>query len=533
MIGKHASKSDSKKKGSSEDEEYKAYTAMVVECAEEFIDLFSDACNSSLKSEIATAIHHQRIHRDLQQVDMQSHLHMDSAHRIFKRCYGWRTWIHAPEEGVRGMIRELITLYYAPLKRVLDDVHGITCKAAELAMEECELLKAPSNEGLKQLMEEQAYESIDDWKDRTWDQLSRNLHAEVEFPDPQRFRNLREAIDDLLEEESRKQTERLINHYQNMIQISMKNLKLQHADIVAMKRDSLSSHAVNLEARSVAAEPLACAQFYMGWLEKKNRFGRWQRRWVVLSAEKKRLWYFAHPEEQPARGAASLVGCSVFPDVHEDGANELTFRVVFSGENSTRHTTNDNAFFHGGKTKSGMVSLTLRAPTMSSKSEWLDMIGKAIVGESIKGNSTTPSEGTAERKISTQIFEEDGTEEDSKEKKHEEENSQKKMKKPVRTKTLKSHGVTLEDEDDDDEQRLEAEKALFDEIAQQTEAAAPSDEEAIMLACVTTAVKKYMVDCQSSICEQASKIIADGMLPMLHRDELHTYLLNVLIPQEK
>lgn len=29
MIGKHASKSDSKKKDSSEDEEYKAYTAMV------------------------------------------------------------------------------------------------------------------------------------------------------------------------------------------------------------------------------------------------------------------------------------------------------------------------------------------------------------------------------------------------------------------------------------------------------------------------------------------------------------------------
>lgn len=502
----------------------------VVECAEEFIDLFSDACNSSLKSEIATAIHHQRIHRDLQQVDMESHLHVDSVHRIFKRCYGWRTWIHAPEEGVRGMIRELITLYYDPLKRVLDDVHGITRKAAELAMEECELLKAPRNEGLKQLMEEQAYESIDEWKDKTWDQLSRNLHAEVEFPDPQRFQSLRRAIDTLLEEESRKQTERLINHYQNMIQISMKSLKLQHADIVAMKRESLSSHTINLEARSVAAEPLACAQFYMGWLEKKNRFGRWQRRWVVLSAEKKRLWYFAHPEEQPARGAASLVGCSVFPDLHEDGANELTFRVSFAEDTTTRPTTNDKAFFYGGKTKSDMSCLTLRAPTMSSKSEWLDMIGKAIVGESIKDSPLMASESNAERKISTQIFEED---EPGMEEKHEEEETkQKRTKKPVRTKTLKSHGVTIEDEEEDDTQRLEAEKALFNEIAQQTETAAPSDEETIMLACVTKAVQEYMVGCQSSICEQASKIIADGMLPMLHRDELHTYLLNVLIPQK-
>ena len=32
-------------------------------------------------------------------------------------------------------------------------------------------------------------------------------------------------------------------------------------------------------------------QFFMGWLDKSNRHGRWQRRWFVLDAEERRLYY--------------------------------------------------------------------------------------------------------------------------------------------------------------------------------------------------------------------------------------------------
>ena len=548
-----SSKQGAREKSSAEanKEERKRYTSLVVACAEEFIDIFSDACNQSFKSDISAAIHHQRIEKVLRDVDITDMLSVESAHRIFKRAYGWKTWIHAPEEGVRGMIRESITMYYGPLKQILSDVHTITREACAMALEECQLLQAPGNEALKQLMEEQAYDAIDCWKTITWDQLARNLHAEVEFPAPERFRSLRASIDRLLQHEAMMQAQRLVQHYQNMIEISMKSLALGGNDIAAMRRNELTSHAIN---PSLTKEPIAMAEFYMGWLEKRNRFGRWQRRWFVVSAAKKRLWYFAHPEEQPARGAASLVGCAIYPDVvQEDSFNELVFRLVFrQNEGDVQDDSQQwlNMLTPGapGKTKSGIMSLTLRASTLGAKAEWMDMIGKAILGESIKPSRNVCDinaeiGGTTERKISTQVFPEEEDEE-SGEKTTDEEGKQNRRR-PMRQSTkrtnttIASFSISKVECDDDQEEEedvgtvtdecLAAEMALFDEIAQQASQSTPSHEETIMLSCISEAVRNYMVDSQKLITEQASKIIADGMLPMLHKDELHTSLLKAIL----
>lgn len=540
-------------------EERKRYTSLVVACADEFIDIFSDACDRSFKSDISAAIHHQRIEKVLQDVDIADMLTVESAHRIFKRCYGWRTWIHAPEEGVRGMIRESITMYYGPLKEILSNVHTITKEACAMAMEECELLQAPGNEALKQIMEDQAYQAIDSWKTTTWDQLARNLHAEVEFPAPERFRSLRTSIDQLLQHEAMMQAQRLVQHYQNMIEISMKSLALGGKDIAAMRRDELTSHAIS---PGVMKEPIAMAEFYMGWLEKKNRFGRWQRRWFVISAAKKRMWYFAHPEEQPARGAASLVGCAIYPDVvEEDSFNELVFRLVFRPTEKDKQSQEDSQQWLSmltpgapGKTKSGISSLTLRASTSSSKAEWIDMIGKAILGETIKPcpthvcNITADIGGTTERKISTQVFPQGEEEIQQQGGEESREEKQKGRRRPMRQSTKRtdtrvasfsiSKEVCNEDqheeEDEEDptvlsEDCLAAEQALFEEISEQASRAVPSHEETIMLSCIAEAVRNYMVDSQKLITEQASKIIADGMLPMLHKDELHTNLLKAIL----
>ena len=535
-------------------EQRKQYTSLVVACAEEFIDIFSDACNHSFKSDIAAAIHHQRIEKVLQDVNIADMLSVESAHRIFKRCYGLRTWIYAPEEGVRGMIRESITMYYDPLKQILSDVHKITREACSISIEECQLMQAPGNEALKQLLEEQAYDAIDCWKTTTWDQLARNLHAEVEFPAPERFRSLRASIDRLLEHEAMMQAQRLVQHYQNMIEISMKGLSLAGKDIASMRRSELTSHAIN---PNMTKEPIAMDEFYMGWLEKRNRFGRWQRRWFVVSAARKKMWYFAHPEEQPARGAASLVGCAIYPDVvEEDSINELVFRLVFRQEGGETQDDSHqwlNMLTPGapGKTKSGITSLTLRASTTSSKAEWMDMIGKAILGESIKPsadstnvcNITAEIDGTAERKISTQVFPED--EEPAQEETAQKDPNEQKQdrRRPVRQSTkrtnttIASFSISKEEcddnDDDDDEQTKEdsllKELALFEEIAEQASQAVPSHEETIMLSCIADAVKHYMLDSQKLITEQASKIIADGMLPMLRKDELHTSLLKAIL----
>ena len=179
------------------------------------------------------------------------------------------------------------------------------------------------------------------------------------------------------------------------------------------------------------------------------------------------------------------------------------------------------------------------------------MIGKAILGESIKPsadstnvcNITAEIDGTAERKISTQVFPED--EEPAQEETAQKDPNEQKQdrRRPVRQSTkrtnttIASFSISKEEcddnDDDDDEQTKEdsllKELALFEEIAEQASQAVPSHEETIMLSCIADAVKHYMLDSQKLITEQASKIIADGMLPMLRKDELHTSLLNAIL----
>ena len=86
-----------------------------------------------------------------------------------------------------------------------------------------------------------------------------------------------------------------------------------------------------------------------------------------------------------------------------------------------------------------------------------------------------------------------------------------------------------EEEEEDAEVRAQREQALFDEIAAESERV-PSPEEWVVLECVTLAVREYCVNAMEYLTEQASKIIADGMLPVNRTTELHAALLRVLIP---
>ena len=550
------------------------FTATAIECSTELIDLFNDAVNKSFKSDISNALHHDRVAKSLMEVDIDQHLSIDNCHRVFKRCYGWKTWLYAPEDGIRGMIREGIAAYYAPLQGILKDVHDLTLSALEMSLEEATTLQAPGNETLKQVMEDQAVESINSWRDSTWQQLSANLHAEHEFPAPQTFRRLKSSIDSLLEHEANAQAERLIEHYRNMIDVAMKRMSMSD-----LRRRELSSHALpgalvgegGEGGKGVAGKPPAVGEFYMGWLEKKNRFGKWQRRWVVLSPEKRRLYYFAQPEEDHARGAATLVGCHVFPEVFEDGEyDDMAFKLVFKQEDGKQQSLLSDLGLGGTKP---VVALTLRASSAGTKEEWLDMIGKCILGK-IRDKHTTPGvdivadsssaagdvgdvgTGKAERKISSQVFAEDGgaTADDQSKAPAEERRRPKRRNKSVVSFSIVSRGEVEEADDekegdahgdDRDEEcggetpassaeiisaeALAEEMALFEEVTAQADRAVPTAEEAMMLECIAQAVREYMVDCQRLIVEQASKIIKDGMLPFKHARELHADLLKAVL----
>ena len=547
------------------------FTKVAIECSTELIDLFADAVNKSFKSDISNALHHERVAKSLMEVNIDEHLSIDNCHRVFKRCYGWKTWLHAPEEGIRGMIKEGIAAYYAPLQGILDDVHDLTLSAFELSLEEATTLQAPGNETLRQLMEDQAIESIKSWRDSTWQQLSANLHAEHEFPAPQTFRRLKSSIDSLLEHEANAQAERLIEHYRNMIDVAMKRMSMSD-----VRRRELSSHALSGTliaegGKGDAAKPPAIGEFYMGWLEKKSRFGKWQRRWIVLSPEKRRLYYFAHPEEDHARGAATLVGCHVFPEVFEDGKyDEMAFKLVFKQEHGQQQSLLSDLGLAGTKS---VVALTLRASSAGTKEEWLDMIGKCILGN-MRGKQTAPGvdivadssspaglmgTGKAERKISSQVFTED---DDATSGNQNKAPAEERRRPKRRNRSVVSFSIMnpagVEEADDDEEEggahkndrnggvgeeedlpacpaevisadALAEEMALFEEVSAQADQAVPTAEEAVMLECISQAVREYMVDCQRLIVEQASKIIKDGMLPFKHARELHADLLKAVL----
>ena len=292
--------------------------------------------------------------------------------------------------------------------------------------------------------------------------------------------------------------------------------------------------------------------------------GKWQRRWVVLSPEKQKLYYFAHPEENPARGTASLVGCHVFPEVFEDGEfDELAFKLVFK-QAPGQAAGLDLPFSFGGKTKQA-AALTLRAGSAGTKAEWLDMVGKTILGESdVRGaggkgsgglgaqvDLVVDASGKAERKISSQVFEDEDGSKGEKERATRGDSERRRPKR--RGKSLASFSIgkrgieeaddgELDDGGDDEGQSMDRselisdealadELALFEEVSAQAEQALPSAEEAIMLECISQAVRSYMLDSQRLIVEQASKIVKDGMLPFKHARELHDELLGVVLAE--
>ena len=284
----------------------------------------------------------------------------------------------------------------------------------------------------------------------------------------------------------------------------------------------------------------------------------------MLSPEKQKLYYFAHPEENPARGTASLVGCHVFPEVFEDGEfDELAFKLVFK-QAPGQAAGLDLPFSFGGKTKQA-AALTLRAGSAGTKAEWLDMVGKTILGESdVRGaggkgsgglgaqvDLVVDASGKAERKISSQVFEdEDGSkgEKEGATRGDSERRRPKRRGKSLASFSIGKRGIEeavdgeLDDGGDDEGQSMDRselisdealadELALFEEVSAQAEQALPSAEEAIMLECISQAVRSYMLDSQRLIVEQASKIVKDGMLPFKHARELPGELLGGVLAE--
>jgi hypothetical protein len=548
----------------------------VTQAADSFINAFVIACSTQFKSQISQKVHPDTIRTALSSVNLNDVLGFEQVHAVFKQCYGIRTWLSAPEEGVRGVLRATLQLYEAPLRQILVEMHEITLEAAKLAMKNS--IKADSraqgrksliaDDTTRSLLLDQAENLVEQWRDETWDQIRRNIHAEAEFPAPERFSKLKSRLADLLGAEAAQQAARQNEVYKRMLLDTLQ--QLQNTNPAKPLGYPSSSTKTAAPAAVKKEEPPSWSEYFMGWLMKQNRHGIFQRRWFALSIRQQKFWYFANPEEQPARGAGDLVGAKIInslkeEDGDEENSQQKTFRIVFRGGDAPIIASRSLSIppeaqkaaeaLTGQKTKTLTMELTLRASTVDSKNQWCEMLNKAILGvsevptkieaaveSSGAGNSVSTAgqqvpnlfvEDNDEsfhvgRKISTKIFKEESSTSTARTAAFH------KSKEIIETKAVAISVSSSNDEDDtsspsaEEEAILEREMALFNEISAQAEYTATEDEQAV-LECVSLAVREYIVDALGYLTEQASRIIADGMLPTSKVEELHSKLLRVLI----
>jgi hypothetical protein len=531
----------------------------VARASELFIRAFKLACDTDLKPRIADAVHQDVIRSAMAAVDVDVVLGERSAYAAFKRAYGYRSWCVAPEEGVRGLLRQTLELFAAPLQRSLDEAHAATVAAAEEGMARARVSSgggAAADEVLRAQLLGAARDVLAGWRAQTWDQLARNLHAEAEFPAPERFAALKARLEALCRRDEAARAARQVAALQLALQASRSAAALAGDD--AGGERAASPRAQLPGGVKAPLQAPGWQEFYMGWLDKRSRGGRWQRRWFALSVRQQRMWYFRHPEEQPARAVASLAGAEVTADPEEGG---LSFHVVLhaslaelagGGGGAGRRGSGAHAppAFTGTRTKTNMMALTLRAATAASKAQWVGMVRQAtrtlptegpVTVKMESGSHVEGADSPVQRKISTQVFADaagvGGGAAAARAAPGRASRAAPEAEDVARA--SKSHGTSAaaqleEEEEEVDEgvavaRREAAEAALFAEVAAQA-GAGPSEAELALLECVTLAVREYAREAAARLAEQASKVVADGMLPLARCDALHEALLRVLVP---
>lgn len=511
------------------------YTLKVARAVDAYIDAFTEACNSTHKATLSASVNQDSIRQALRAVNVDDVLNKQTAYRIFCETYGIRQWFVAPEDGVRGLLRGALLLYASPLKTALHCAHQATVEAATHAADVANLSEADS---MKQLLLDQALSLLDDWEQTTWEQLNRNIHAEAEFPAPDRFARLKSTLTSLMAESAAKNAAKQLEKYKLMLTAGLATTAIKGEEV---KSPLMTPSRSANEERVPKPEPVhQWSEFYMGWLEKCNRRGMWQRRWFALSLRQQKIWWFGHPEEQPARGVVSLVGATVICDIAGQYSGQPVFRILTARSRRNEMSQGDEISFVGTRTKKDVASLTLRASSQGGKQQWCDMISSGISGLVRKtppryeleayppdtvGRKGSISERTEEkgvpRKISTQVFSE----------------STQSTTASQGDATLESHALEFceekgndEKKEDDEGDRKLREQLLYEEIVNASSQSLPSPEEWEILECVVRAVREYLGEVQIRLTEQSAKLIADGMLPLGRIEDLHSALLKVLVP---
>ncbi|GAB4816717.1 hypothetical protein N2152v2_003763 [Parachlorella kessleri] len=540
--------------------DFAAQTVQVVRQCRAFAAAFEDTVTKEKAvRELLAALGPVNIQAAFASVQAEGVLSENYVFETLRMGAGYQPWFVAPEAGVRCLVKETLELCRAPMQQSLSAaVEALTLavvKAADsrsqahasvlaggddfpsgmLSVEEGSTVA--SQQMLLEWLASRAKQSIKGWQEATWDKLEALLMAEACLPTPTHFKSLKEQLQRLLLDRQRQAA-----------------LPAAGATAALLGEGSGNQEGAVLgtaEANQIGkppAVPVATAQedsyqlYFMGWLDKLSRRGKWQKRWFVLDGEQRCLYYFGSPEETPARAVVKLTGVSVVADDCEPSSANVHNKGPLAGmglpSGKVQHVFKLQLAGLANQTagsKSATI-VTLRCSDAPTKSQWLKQIRQVAQGPAklavleALGEAGAPGSpagsvqqgetamAVVPRKISTRVFTDDAAPQQE---------GSKVAVVPSRGSATGQEGACQEAGERAATVGAEAAAAaLVDNIVRVHEQMSISAEDRELLACIMIGTKGFIQDAQARLADLTGKVITQGMLG--HSDDLYCDLLEVL-----
>lgn len=224
----------------------------------------------------------------------------------------------APEAGVRALLHECFMAWQVPAESLVTEVHKMIQSAMiDRVTAASEQVKDPF---LGQDAQRACISYLEARRDATSGLIQSTLAAEAGFPSTPAFLELRSRLmqQPALEKATREP----------------EKIETEPAEAAANQIRAEPNVGSETEPVSAPARPKPLNSYYVGWLEKKSRRGRWQRRWVVLNNALRQVWYSHKPDAMETKGLVDLSKAQALPgeQIFGDGPSTLSGFVRLFGD---------------------------------------------------------------------------------------------------------------------------------------------------------------------------------------------------------
>jgi hypothetical protein len=286
--------------------------------------------------------------------------------RAVRASDGFAPHLLAPEPAIRKLIKQALDLYRPPAREAVKEVARVLTVACEAALDDLKAREWDADYAkLAYRLREMCVESIDTWSKEAGAMVEGVVQMEHDMPSYAYFRNIAR-------------------------------------DRALLPGGAAADARLRAGGGTEYAE-LAKKEYLMGFLEKRDYVRqRWQRRWCVLSEDKKQLFYFGHPNDRKPRAVVELSKTVLLSDVKtpralKDGTAgaQLTLRLV--------PLDAGQPILPPRKNGAPRVSLTLRAPNADSKAEWVAALRKLCQERGPQTPRVVPEDELLEAELSPKL----------------------------------------------------------------------------------------------------------------------------------